>query len=145
MPKLAIVSEPPPPEPPPPDEPPKEEIQAEDPRYFYLSEPIAVAKKTFERLLIDTSALKGPVYFKLAERFRLEHPEIYRTSFNKFAEEIFLAYVVAELNPPMIIDDLQKIDFSDLPILFMRMQAFLYAAQAAKMAKRTKAQGTTTP
>ena len=132
MSKIAVV----PKDPPPPEEPPTPEITREDPRYFWLSEPISVAGKTIEKLLIDTSSLRGPVYFKLAARFRTEHPAVYRTSFNKFGEEIFLSYVVAELNPPMIVDDLQKLDFNDLPMLFLRMQSFLYAKRAAKEAAR---------
>ena len=135
MSKISVV-----PKDPPPPEPPLPEIARDDPRYFFLSEPISVAGKSIDKLLIDTSSLKGPVYFKLATRFRSEHPDVYRTSFNKFGEEIFLAYVVAELNPPMIVDDLQKLDFNDLPMLFLRMQSFLYAAQAAKMAMRNQAQ-----
>jgi hypothetical protein len=125
MSKIALV----PKEPPPPEEPPEPVIAADDPRYFFLNEPITVGGKPIDKLLIDTSALRGPVYFKLVTRFRSEHPDIYRNSFNKLSEEIFLSYVVAELNPPLVVDDLAKLAFDELPVLFLRMQVFLYSAR----------------
>jgi hypothetical protein len=132
MPNIAVVPQ----DPPPPEQPPEPEIALDDPRYFWLSEPIMVAGKRIEKLLIDTSALRGPVYFKLITRLRNEHPKIQRTSINPLGEEIFLGYVVAELNPPLVVEDLAKISFDDLGILFLRMQSFLYLAQVARDEKK---------
>src|SRR5580692_4773120 len=88
-------------------------IASDDLRYFKLTKPITVGAKTFDRLLLDASELSGNTYFSLVSRFRKEFPEEYRSSFNKLGEERFLSYIVAELNPPMIVEDVQKITFKD--------------------------------
>jgi hypothetical protein len=102
------------------------EAQEEDVRYFELSKPITVGSTEIKKLLLDPTELAGPVYFRLVGRFRKEYPEIYRQSFNKLGEEIFLAYVIAELNPPMTTEDLQKVSFVDIPVIFMRVQALAF-------------------
>ena len=105
------------------------EKKEDDPRYFKLSKPIAVGNQTFEQLLVDSSELSGTTYFKLVGRFRKEYPEMYRSSINKLGEETFMSYVVAELNPPMAAEDVPKISFTDLPILFMALQSFVFGAR----------------
>jgi hypothetical protein len=111
------------------DPPPAVDDLSNDPRYFRLSKPIKVGEKQFDRLLIDSSELSGAVYFNLVGRFRKECNEVYRSSTNKLAEEMFLSYIVAELNPPMVVEDLRKLPFNDLPILFIQLQAFLFSAR----------------
>jgi hypothetical protein len=113
---------------------PEQKPEAEDPRYFKLSKPIKVGNQTFEKLLVDSSELSGTVYFQLVGRFRKEYPDIYRTSINKLGEEVFLSYVVAALNPPMTAEDIPKLSFKDLPILFMAVQSFVYGARTAESA-----------
>ncbi len=113
---------------------PVEDLKADDDRYYKLFRPITVGAKTFDRLLIDSSELSGTVYFNLVSRFRKERSDIYRTSINKLMEETFLSYVIAELNPPMIVEDVQKIGFADLPLLFMSLQGFLFGARTEKTA-----------
>jgi hypothetical protein len=108
------------------------EVQEEDPRYYQLAKPITVGSSVLSKLLLDPTELGGPVYFKLVARFRKEYPEIYRQSFNKLGEEIFLSYVIAELNPPMTVEDLAKVSFVDLPVLFMRVQALAFQDRTQK-------------
>ncbi len=103
--------------------------EAEDTRYFKLSKPITVGQKTLELVLVDASELTGNVYFNLVARFRKECPEEYRLSFNKLSDELFLSYVVAELNPPMVVEDVRKITFRDLPLIFMTLAGFLFGAK----------------
>lgn len=98
-----------------------------DLRYFKLTKPITVGEKRFDRLMVDATELTGKTYFALLDRFRKEHPEIYRTSINKISEEKFLSYVLAELNPPMIVEDVMRITFKDLPIIFMQLVSFLFS------------------
>ncbi len=104
----------------------------DDQRYFKLSKPITVADKKITRLLVDCSELTGTTYFNLVGRFRRECPDVYRSSFNKLGEETFLSYVVAELNPPMVVEDVQKITFKDLPILFLQLASFLFADRTSE-------------
>ena len=117
-----------------PDAEPEQKTEPDDPRYFKLSKPIKVGNDTFERLLVDSSELTGATYFQLVGRFRKEYPDIYRTSINKLGEEVFLSYVVAALNPPMTAEDIPKLSFKDLPILFMAVQSFVYGARTAESA-----------
>jgi hypothetical protein len=123
-------------DPPPPEEPPKPEIAADDPRYFTLSEPIEVAGKTFDRLLIDTSALSGPAYFNIINRYQREYPTEFRNMVTEYNDRIFLWYLAAELNPPMVIEDLQKLWFGDLPGLVGAVSNFLLAERLARLAKK---------
>ena len=101
----------------------------DDPRYFKLSKPIRAGDKTIDRLLLDASELSGAVYFSLVSRFRKEFPEEYRGSFNKLSDEVFLSYIVAELNPPMVVEDVRKIAFKDLPLIFITVASFLFGAK----------------
>jgi hypothetical protein len=89
-----------------------------------------IGNETVSRLLVDSGELSGTTYFKIVGRFRKEYPEIYRTSLNKLSEETFMSYVVAELNPPMAPEDLGKVSFKDLPILFLSLLGFVYGAKA---------------
>ncbi len=115
---------------------PKEtKIDEKDPRWFALSKPITVGQKTLDRLLVDTSELTGHSYFNLVARFRKECPTEYRESFNKLSDELFLSYVVAELNPPMVVEDVRKITFKDLPILFLQLASFLFGARVETSTK----------
>ncbi len=107
----------------------------DDPRYFKLSKPITVGAKTLDRLLVDTSELTGHSYFNLVARFRKECPEEYRTSLNKLTDEVFLSYVVAELNPPMVVEDVRKVTFKDLSVLFLQLVGFLFGARAESATK----------
>ncbi len=109
---------------------PKEtKTDAKDPRYFKLTKPITIGQKTIDRLLVVASELTGHVYFNLVARFRKEYPDEYRLSFNKLSDELFLSYVVAELNPPMVVEDVRKISFKDLPLIFMTLAGFLFGAR----------------
>ena len=117
-----------------PDAEPEQKTDADDPRYFKLSKPIKVNNQIFERLLVDCGELPGAVYFDLVGRFRKEYPDIYRSSINKLGEEIFLSYVLAALNPPLAVEDVRKIAFKDLPIVFMAIQSFVYGAKTAESA-----------
>jgi hypothetical protein len=97
------------------------ESQEEDVRYYKLAKPITVSGTVLDKLLLDPTELGGPVYFRLVARLRKEYPDIYRQSINKLGEEVFLSYIIAELNPPMTVEDLAKVSFVDLPVMFMHV------------------------
>lgn len=105
--------------------------EEDDSKYFYLSKPIQAGEKTLERLLLDPIGLSGRKYFELTKRFRAEYPETFRSSFNKNSEEEFISLVIAELNE-IAPQDLYKIPFNELPLLFLRASSFLYSGGVKK-------------
>jgi hypothetical protein len=116
---------------------PKEELDQPDDRYFELLESITVGKDiVISKILLDPAELKGPVFFKITERFRKEYQQRYREAVSgvnsRFSDDIFLSYVIAELNPPMTVEDLQKVSFVDLDIMFLRAKAFAFLKRAIK-------------
>jgi hypothetical protein len=107
---------------------PAPEAQAD--RYFKLSKPIEVGgrvKQKMEQLLVDVTELEGTVYFELTDRYAAEFPQQYQQSFTRFRDERFLKLLLVKLNPPMIDEDVKKISFKDLPLLFTRLQASIFA------------------
>ena len=64
---------------------------------------------------------------ELVERYAAEHPVSYQQSFTRFRDEKFLSLLVVRLNPPMIVEDVRRLSFKDLPLLFVRLQATILA------------------
>jgi hypothetical protein len=102
----------------------------EDERYFKLTKSIEVGgrvRQKLDRLLVDVTELPGAVYFELIDRYAAEFPAQYQTSFTRFRDERFLTLLLVKLNPPMIDEDVRRISFRDLPLLFTRLQASIFA------------------
>lgn len=111
-----------------------------DDSFFVLSHPIQVGDKTFDKLNINPKDLPGDKYFQFVARFRKEYPDIYAMSPNKLNEEVFLTYIIAALNPPMTPEDMRKISFIDLPMIFMKCPSFIYRARMDLMTQAEKAE-----
>lgn len=104
--------------------------KSEESRYFVLSKPIEVGgrvKKTFDRLLVDSTELGGDVYFELIDRYSAEYPRAAQINFTEMRDKRFLAMVICKLNPPMIEEDLKKVSFIDLGLLFLRAQGSIFS------------------
>ena len=103
-----------------------------DPNYFYLSVPINVDGKEFTRLRINPKGvLKGKQFFSLIGRYQRKFPDEARTAFNKFTSENFLSLVVGEINK-IAPEDLYKVDYVDLPLLFLEASAFHFSGGAKR-------------
>jgi hypothetical protein len=109
------------------------EVENED-DYFYLSSPILVEGKEITRLLLNPKGiLKGKSFFSIIRRYQNKFPDEARTSFNKFTSENFLSLVLAEINK-IAPEDLAKIDYTDLPLLFLRAASFHFSGGVRKAA-----------
>lgn len=98
----------------------------EDTRYFYLAKPIQVGDRKIDQLLLDPKELGGRGFFAIVNEFRKTFPEIYRVSFNLYSEVSFLSMVIAKLNK-ITREDLYKLQYDELPILFLRASSFHYS------------------
>src|SRR5262245_49519358 len=88
--------------------------------FFYLTTPITVDGKEMKRLRLNPKGvLSGKAFFSLIQRYQRKFPDEARTNFNKFTNENFLSLVLAEINK-IAPEDLYKIDYLDLPLLFLR-------------------------
>ena len=104
----------------------------DDERYFILGKPLVIADRKLDRLLIDPrGTLAGKDFFSLIAEFRRQFPDLYRTTFNLYSEINFVSLVVAKLNK-ITPEDLYKLDYGDLPPLFLRAAAFHYSGGATK-------------
>jgi hypothetical protein len=115
--------------------------------YFELSTPIYVDGKEFKRLRINPKGiLKGKQFFALIGRYQRKFPDEARTAFNKFTSENFLSLVLAEINR-IAPEDLYKVDYLDLPLLFLQASAFHFAGgkRATAPAKEEESPKTMTP
>jgi len=98
-----------------------------DPRYFYLSTPINVEGKEISQLLLDPKGkLTGRDLFELVRTYERRYPESARTTFNKFVSEPFLGLVIAKLNK-IAPEDLYKMAYEDLPIMFLQAGSFQFS------------------
>src|SRR5258707_5451680 len=95
-------------------------------RYFTLRKPIVCNDQEISKILCDPSELTGKQYFKLVSRFRNEYSDVYRNTLNKLQDDLFISYVIAELNPPMTLEDVQQIPFSELSIIVVIVASFVY-------------------
>jgi hypothetical protein len=109
--------------------------QEEDFRFYKLSEPLSVGNAEIVKLLIDKTELKGQVYFKLNQRYQNENPDSYRNCLNRLTDTTWMAYQLAELNPPMILEDVYRIPFYDLEQIFARMPAVSFLTRTQSQEK----------
>jgi hypothetical protein len=101
-----------------------------DPNYYYLSEPIAIDDKSVSRLRINPrGVLKGRQFFDLVNQYQRKFPDESRGVISKYTSENFLALVIAKLNQ-IAVEDLYKLDYGDLPLMFMQAQTFHFGAGA---------------
>lgn len=101
---------------------------APDPDYFELSSPITVEDKTLARLRLNPrGVLRGKQFFALINRYQRKFPEEARNTLNKYVSENFLSLVLAEING-IAPEDLYKIDYADLPLLFLQAATFHFGA-----------------
>lgn len=106
--------------------PPPEE-NSQDDNYFYLSEPIVVDGRSIDKLLVNPkSVLTGKQFFAVINRYNRKFPEEARSSFNKYVSENFLSLVLAEINK-IAPEDLYKVSYADLPLLFLQATSFHFA------------------
>jgi hypothetical protein len=102
------------------------EVENED-DFFYLSTPISVDGKELKRLRLNPKGvLSGRAFFSLIQRYQRKFPDEARTNFNKFTNENFLSLVLAAINK-IAPEDLYKIDYLDLPLLFLRAASFHFS------------------
>jgi hypothetical protein len=100
---------------------------AEDAERFYeLGEPITVGSRQITRLQVDSRELSGKKFFEVLALFNRRYPRLAALSLNKYDSEEYLSLVLAELNE-ITPEDLSKLSFTELPLLFMRARSFLYA------------------
>jgi hypothetical protein len=105
-----------------------------DSDYFYLSSPIFIDGKEFTRLRMNPKGvLRGKQFFAIVDRYRRKFPDEARTSFNKFTSENFLSLVLAEINK-IAPEDLYKVDYLDLPLLFLEAASFHFSGGAKRAA-----------
>jgi hypothetical protein len=103
-----------------------------DNRYFYLSSPIVVEGREIRWLLLDPKgSLTGKDLFELLRSYQRKYPEDSRVTFNKFTSEVFLSLVVAKLNK-IVPEDLYKMPYEDLPIMFLQAASFQFSGGKAK-------------
>ena len=107
-------------------------VDKEDHRYYELSEPLQIGSAKISKILIDKTELKGLTYFKLNERFRNENSDAYRNCLNRLLDTTWMAYQIAELNPPMTLEDVYRIPFYDLEMIFARMPAVSFLTRTKK-------------
>jgi hypothetical protein len=118
----------------------------QDPDYFYLSSPITVDGKEFTRLRMNPKGiLKGREFFRIVDRYQRKFPDEARSSFNKFTSENFLSLVLAEINKPLTPEDLYKLDYVDLPLLFLQAASFHFSGGARKAATPEDEESPKTP
>jgi hypothetical protein len=100
----------------------------QDPDYFYLSTPIQVDGKEFSRLRLNPrGVLTGKQFFTITNRYKRKFPEESSTTFNRYGSENFLSLFIAELNG-IAPEDLFKLDYGDLPLMFFQAAAFHFGA-----------------
>jgi hypothetical protein len=100
----------------------------QDPNYFNLTTPIEVDGKQFNRLRINPRGiLKGKSFFNLINRYQRKFPDEARATLNKYISENFLSLVLAEINQ-IAPEDLYKVDYGDLPLLFLQAATFHFGA-----------------
>ena len=105
----------------------------EDYRYYELAEPLQIGSANLSKLLIDKTEIKsGLAYFKLNERYQNENPVAYRNCINRLLDTTWMAYQIAELNPPMTLEDVYRIPFYDLEMIFARMPAVSFLTRTKK-------------
>jgi hypothetical protein len=96
--------------------------------YFKLAEPINVDGRSIDRLRINPKGvLKGKQFFSLVQRYQRRYPDEARSNFNKFTSENYLSLVLAEINK-IAPEDLYKLPYEDLPVLFLRAASFHFSA-----------------
>jgi len=106
-----------------------------DARYFYLSAAINVDGKEISRLLLDPKGkLTGRDLFDLVRTYERRYPESSRTTFNKFISEPFLGLVIAKLNK-ITPEDLYKMAYEDLPLMFLQAGSFQFSGGRKETAK----------
>jgi hypothetical protein len=95
--------------------------------YFYLSTPITVDGKEISRLRLNPKGiLTGRSFFSLIAKYQRKFPDEVDTNLRKFANENFLSLVLGELNK-IAPEDLYKVDYDDLPMLFIRAAGFHFS------------------
>src|SRR6266436_988780 len=109
------------------------DVEDED-DYFYLSTPISVDGREMTRLRLNPKGvLKGKQFFTLIKRYQSKFPDEARTNFNKFTSENFLSLVIADINK-IVPEDLYKMSYEDLPLLFLRAASFHFSGGKPKAA-----------
>jgi hypothetical protein len=100
-----------------------------DDGWFDLTNPIFIgggsAQRTLTRLRIDSRDLDGIYFFQIDDEFREKYPDKYRTAINKVGELEVQKLVLCALNK-IAPEDLFKIPFNELGLVFLNLARFLY-------------------
>jgi hypothetical protein len=99
--------------------------------WYDLDEPITVGTQKIPRLKVDSRELSGTKFFEILENFNRTYPRLAALALNKYDTEQYLGLVIAELNQ-ITPEDLRKLSFTELPLLFMRARSFVYAGGRRK-------------
>jgi hypothetical protein len=104
-----------------------------DPRYFYLKNPIDVDGREIRYLMLDPDlgGLRGRDHFQIGVTYARKFPdEISRqtTPWQKYLSENYLSLVIAKLNK-IAPEDLFKVPFKDRSKLFMQAATFQFSEE----------------
>jgi hypothetical protein len=100
-----------------------------DPRYYYLTNPISVDGRELGAIRIDPKGIiNGRDWFTILAQHKRKYPEEAGRGnpLHRYLEEGYLSLVIAKLNK-ITPEDLYKIDPEELPTLFTEARTFQFS------------------
>jgi hypothetical protein len=100
-----------------------------DPRYYYLTNPISVDGRELSAIRIDPKGIiNGRDWFTILAQHKRKYPEeaARGNPLHRYLEEGYLSLVIAKLNK-IAPEDLYKIDPEELPTLFTEARTFQFS------------------